>query len=71
MNGGQPETTYMVCEAKLGSKRGTQAKGTPKRQKENRGHEGMVCGLRNLYVLQRPRLSHVPLNPLGRYAEKI
>ena len=33
MNGGQQETTYVGCEAKLGSKRGTHATGTKKREK--------------------------------------
>ena len=43
--GGQQETTYMGCEDKLESKRGTDAIGTPTRQDKNGGHERTVCGL--------------------------
>ena len=41
------ETTYryMGCEAKLGSKRGTDAIVTPTRKKKKGGQEGTACGL--------------------------
>ena len=45
MKGGQQEATYMGCEAKLRSKRGTDAIGTPTRQEKNGGREGTACGL--------------------------
>ena len=35
----------MGCEAKLGSKRGIDAIGTPTSQEKNEGQEGTACGL--------------------------
>ena len=45
MKGGQQETAYMGCEAKLESKRGTAAIGTPTKQEKNGGPEETACGL--------------------------
>ena len=45
MKGDRQETTYIGCEAKLGSKRGTDATSTPTRQEKNGGQEGTACGL--------------------------
>ena len=40
MKGDRQETTYMDCEAKLGSKRRTHATGTPETQEKIEGHRG-------------------------------
>ena len=57
----------MGCEAKLGSKRGTDATSTPTSRDKNGGQDGTACGLHG-QIVQRP-LRPVSLNPMGRYAE--
>ena len=63
------ETTFMVSEAKLGSKRGTDATGTPTSQGK-RGPRGEGLRPTQSGRAVKPRLRPVSLNPVGRYAEQ-